>query len=78
MIDTATIQYVSDDQGSLTNVVVPIDLWREILSDLETNHLMQSDTMRQRLLEAKNRNEGRGFSARRLKELANLNPSNMT
>ena len=35
-----------------------IKLWREIESERETAYLLQSETMRQRLLEAKERTTG--------------------
>lgn len=52
------IQYVSDENGKPTAVIVPIDLWREIASERETAYLLQSETMKQRLLEARERREG--------------------
>ncbi len=52
------IQYISDAEGNPTGVLVPIELWREISSDLETAHLLQSEVMRRRLLEARKRCEG--------------------
>jgi PHD/YefM family antitoxin component YafN of YafNO toxin-antitoxin module len=39
-------------------VIVPIDLWREISSERETAYLLQSQNMRQRLLEAMERTTG--------------------
>ncbi len=42
-------------------MIVPIDLWREIESERETVYLLKSDTMRKRLLEAKERSEGIPF-----------------
>jgi hypothetical protein len=55
------IQYISDDQNNVTGVIVPIDLWREIESEKETAYLLKSETMKKRLLEAKNRKEGIPF-----------------
>jgi hypothetical protein len=52
------IQYVSDEDGNPTAVIVPIDLWREIASERETAYLLQSEAMRKRLLEARERREG--------------------
>ena len=52
------IQYISDAEGKPTGVIVPIDLWREISSERETAYLLQSEAMRQRLLEARERREG--------------------
>ncbi|MBD2230672.1 prevent-host-death protein [Phormidium tenue] len=55
------VQYVSDDQGEVTGVILSIQLWRDILSELETQHLLKSETMRQRLLAAKQRSTGVAF-----------------
>jgi PHD/YefM family antitoxin component YafN of YafNO toxin-antitoxin module len=55
------IQYISDEQDKVTGVIVPIDLWREIQSEKETAYLLKSETMKKRLLEAKNRKEGVPF-----------------
>lgn len=52
------IQYISDMQGNIQSVVVPIEVWKEIESEIETAHLLSSETMKQRLLEAINREEG--------------------
>ena len=47
------IQYVSDESGEPTAVIVPIELWREIESEKETAYLLKSEPMKRRLLEAK-------------------------
>jgi PHD/YefM family antitoxin component YafN of YafNO toxin-antitoxin module len=52
------IQYVSDESGNATAVIVPIELWREIESEKETAYLLKSETMQRRLLEAKERQTG--------------------
>jgi PHD/YefM family antitoxin component YafN of YafNO toxin-antitoxin module len=52
------IEYVSDEHGETTAVLVPIDLWREITSERETAYLLRSETMKRRLLEARRRREG--------------------
>ena len=52
------IQYVSDENGQATAVIVPIELWREIESEKETAFLLKSENMKQRLLEAKERQAG--------------------
>ena len=52
------ILYVSDQDGKPVGVIVPIELWREIESERETAYLLTSETMRQRLAEAKSREEG--------------------
>jgi hypothetical protein len=56
------VQYVSDEQGEVTSVILSIELWRDILSELETQHLLKSDTMRQRLTIAKQRTSGIAFN----------------
>lgn len=58
MIAHAPIQTVLDEDGQPVSVIVPIELWREIASEKETAYLLQSENMRQRLLEAKNRQGG--------------------
>jgi PHD/YefM family antitoxin component YafN of YafNO toxin-antitoxin module len=57
-METTEVQYVLDADGNPTGVIVPIDLWREIVSEQETAHLLSSPVMRQRLLEARARTEG--------------------
>ena len=52
------LQYVSDDHGNAIAVIVPIDVWREIESERETAYLLKSESMRKRLLEAKERTGG--------------------
>jgi PHD/YefM family antitoxin component YafN of YafNO toxin-antitoxin module len=52
------IQIVSNEEGEPTAVIVPIELWREIESERETAYLLKSEAMRQRLLEAKQRQGG--------------------
>ena len=52
------IQYVSDESGNPTAVIVPIELWREIESEKETAYLLKSENMKRRLLEAKERQTG--------------------
>jgi antitoxin YefM len=54
----AEIQYVSNESGEPTAVIVPISLWRDIASERETAHLLKSETMKRRLLEAKDRQQG--------------------
>ena len=67
MADTEQVQYVSDADGNMLSVIVPIELWREIESEKETAYLLKSDAMKQRLLEAKERQEGRSFEESREK-----------
>ncbi len=52
------IQYVSDEGGEPTAVIVPIELWREIESEKETAYLLKSENMKRRILEAKDRETG--------------------
>ncbi len=65
----ANIQYVSDEKGNPTSVIVPIELWREIESEKETAYLLRSKTMKKRLLEAQKRREGIPFEVAREKLL---------
>ena len=57
------IQFVSNEAGEPTAVIVPIDLWREIESERETAYLLSSEAMKRRLLEAKLRDQGIPFEA---------------
>jgi len=52
------IQYISDESGNTVGVIVPIQLWREIESERETAYLLKSENMKQRLLQAKDRQDG--------------------
>lgn len=55
------VQYISDEKGHVQGVIVPIELWREILSERETAYLLNSEAMKQRLLEAMQRQDGIPF-----------------
>ena len=57
----AQIQYVSDENGETTAVIVSIALWYEIESERETAHLLKSEAMKRRLLASKDRQEGIPF-----------------
>jgi hypothetical protein len=57
----SNVQYISDEQNNITGVVVPIDLWHELQSEKETAYLLKSDVMKERLLQAKQRNTGVAF-----------------
>lgn len=61
MVQTEEIQYVADERGRATAVIVPIDLWQEIASERETAYLLKNEKMRQRLLAAMKRREGIPF-----------------
>ncbi len=52
------IQYLIDEKGEKKSVLVPIEIWEEISSEIETKYLLSNDTMKKRLLEAKERQEG--------------------
>ena len=52
------VQYITDADGQDVGVIVPITLWREIASERETAHLLRSDVMKERLLDAKERTGG--------------------
>jgi PHD/YefM family antitoxin component YafN of YafNO toxin-antitoxin module len=60
-MNTTPIQFVSDAQGKPTAVIVPIELWQELLAEQETAYLLKSTAMKQRLLTAKGRKEGIAF-----------------
>jgi antitoxin YefM len=60
-ISMEPIRYISDEHNNVTGVIVPIDLWREIQSEKETAYLLKSETMKKRLLKAKNLKEGIPF-----------------
>ena len=64
---TEEIQIVADANGKTVGVIVPIDLWREIESERETQYLLKSKAMKKRLLEAKARNKGIPFAQARAK-----------
>lgn len=66
MADT-DIQYISDEDGNTTAVIVPIEIWREIASERETAYLLSSEAMKRRLLEARQRQDGIPFDEVRKK-----------
>ncbi len=55
------VQYISDEKGDVQGVIVPIEMWREILSERETAYLLNSEAMKRRLLEAMQRRDGIPF-----------------
>ncbi len=62
-MENAEIQIVSNEAGEPTAVIVPIELWREIESERETAHLLKSETMKRRLLAARQRQHGLSIEA---------------
>lgn len=61
------IQYIIDENGHHTGVIVPIEIWDEIISESETHYLFKSETMRKRLLESMRRKETLSFNEVRAK-----------
>lgn len=57
-MDIENLQYVSDTSGAPVAVTVPVSLWHEIQSERETAYLLSRETMKQRLLAAKARQDG--------------------
>ncbi len=55
---SSQIQFVTNEKGEETAVIVPIEIWREIASERETSYLLSSPAMRRRLTEAMERREG--------------------
>ena len=55
---TSDIQFVTNEKGEETAVIVPIGLWRDIEAERETSYLLSSPAMRRRLTEAMSRTEG--------------------
>ncbi len=58
MVMQTEVQYISDADGKEVGVLVPIALWHEIEGERETAYLLKSETMKRRLLEAKERQGG--------------------
>jgi PHD/YefM family antitoxin component YafN of YafNO toxin-antitoxin module len=61
------IQYIQDEKGNTTGVILPIELWREIEAERETAYLLKSEVMKKRLLESRNREEGIPYDVARKK-----------
>ncbi|HLX64584.1 MAG TPA: prevent-host-death protein [Planctomycetota bacterium] len=55
---TKQIQFISNEKGKATGVIIPIALWRELESEKETAYLLRSPAMKKRLLEAMKRTSG--------------------
>jgi len=58
MTSQIEIRYTLDADGKKFRVVVPIGIWHEIASERETAHLLKSENMKRRLLEARERRVG--------------------
>ena len=57
-VNLSNLQYVSDEKGDRIAVIVPIELWEELTGEDETSYLLKSETMKKRLLKAKDRQTG--------------------
>jgi len=63
------VQYITNEVGNATAVIVPIEEWDALLSKVyadeqsrnDTEYLLQSETMKKRLLEAKTRSGGKSW-----------------
>lgn len=55
------VQYISDEQNNITGVIVPIELWHELQAEKETAYLLESEAMKERLLQARKRDQGIPF-----------------
>lgn len=58
MQTSTEVQYILDADGQSIGVIVPMALWHEIASERETAYLLSSETMKRRLLAAKERTTG--------------------
>jgi len=50
------VQYVTDNNGIIKNVILPIDFWNRINCEDETDYLLNSPVNKSRLLESLTRN----------------------
>ena len=63
----ADIQYIVDESGDATAVIVPIDEWNKLLEKVyesdpernDTEYLLTSSIMKKRLMEARERKVGK-------------------
>lgn len=62
-MNQSAIQYILDEKGNHTRLSLDCNTasWKPIESELETAYLLKSETMKRRLLEAKNRSDGIPF-----------------
>ena len=64
-----SVQYITDETGKPTAVIIPIREWETVLRKLyekeaerdDTAYLLESETMRERLIESKNRSRGKSW-----------------
>ncbi len=52
------VQYINDSSGKPVAVVLPIEFWRSLFPEDETDRILSSKIMKKRLLEAMQRNDG--------------------
>lgn len=57
MSNSARVQYLHDDNGKTSSVLVPIELWREVSTKDETAYLLSSEANARRLRLAMSRDE---------------------
>ena len=57
-MSSTQLHFLSDEEGNIKSVLVPIAPWKVISSELETQHVLRSDAIRERLVEAIDRNGG--------------------
>jgi antitoxin YefM len=62
-VENADIQIVSHEAGEPTAVIVPVEHWREIESERDIAYLPRSETMKQSLPAARQRQEGLSLDA---------------
>lgn len=51
------LQYISNNSGEISGVVLPIEFWNKINCEDETEYLLQSDENKRRLFESLTRDE---------------------
>lgn len=62
-----SVQYITDETGKTAAVIIPLEAWETILRKLyenepernDTAYLLQSETMKKRLIESMNRSGGK-------------------
>ena len=51
-METTDVEFLSDKEGKPVAVVIPIEMWRDMESELETAYLLKSPAMKERLLKS--------------------------
>ncbi len=62
-----SVQYITDETGKTAAVIIPLKEWETVLRKLyenepernDTAYLLQSETMKKRLIESRNRSGGK-------------------